>query len=104
MRQAVLGSSPKRVRLAAIAAGRHRSNEGGNMNVQADQLEALVAAIFERAESSSEEARTIARHLVGANLVGHDSHGVIRVNRYVEWVRDGKVRPNQQATVPFETD
>ena len=43
------------------------------MNLQADQLEALVAAIFERAESSPEEARTIARHLVGANLVGHDS-------------------------------
>ena len=61
------------------------------MNVQADQLEALVAAIFERTESSPEEARTIARHLVGANLVGHDSHGVIRVNRYVEWARDGKV-------------
>jgi uncharacterized oxidoreductase len=73
-------------------------------DIQADQLEALVAAIFERAESSREEARTIARYLVGANLVGHDSHGVIRVNRYVEWVRDGKVRANQQATIAFETD
>ena len=104
MREAMLGSSPTRFRLAAIAAGRHRQMQGGNMNVQADQLEALVAAIFERTESSPEEARTIARHLVGANLVGHDSHGVIRVNRYVEWARDGKVRANQQAAIAFETD
>ena len=73
-------------------------------NLEADQLEALVAAIFEHAESAPGEARTIARHLVGANLVGHDSHGVIRVNRYVEYRRDGKVRPNQQATIAFETD
>jgi uncharacterized oxidoreductase len=48
------------------------------MNVDARQLEALVAAIFERAESRPAEAATIARRLVGANLVGHDSHGVIR--------------------------
>jgi uncharacterized oxidoreductase len=78
--------------------------QGGNMNLQADQLEAMVAAIFEHAESAPEEARTIARHLVGANLVGHDSHGVIRVSRYVQYQREGKVRPNQRASIAFETD
>ena len=73
-------------------------------NVEANRLEQLVGAIFGRAESSPEEARTIARHLVGANLVGHDSHGVIRVSRYVGYWREGKVRANQHATIAFETE
>jgi uncharacterized oxidoreductase len=74
------------------------------MNVDARKLEALVATIFEHAESRPEEARTIARHLVGSNLAGHDSHGVIRVSRYVGYWREGKVRANQEATVTFATD
>jgi uncharacterized oxidoreductase len=64
-------------------------------NVEAKALERLVGAIFEHAESGRDEAETIARHLVGANLVGHDSHGVIRVSRYVGYWREGKVRANQ---------
>jgi uncharacterized oxidoreductase len=73
-------------------------------NLDAEKLERLVSAIFAHAESSPEEARTIARHLVASNLVGHDSHGVIRVSRYVGYWREGKVRANQQATIAFETD
>jgi hydroxycarboxylate dehydrogenase B len=74
------------------------------VNVEAEKLERLVRGIFQHAESSAEEARTIARHLVAANLVGHDSHGVIRVSRYVGYWREGRVRANQQATIAFETD
>ena len=74
------------------------------MNVQADRLEPLVGDIFEHAESAPAEAQTIARHLVASNLVGHDSHGVIRVSRYVDFWRTGKVRANQRATIAFETD
>lgn len=44
---------------------------------------------------SSDEARRVAASLVGANLAGHDSHGVIRVPRYVDWVRSGDIVPNQ---------
>jgi uncharacterized oxidoreductase len=73
-------------------------------DLEAKGLEALVADIFARAESGPEEAQTIARHLVAANLVGHDSHGVIRVSRYVGYWREGKVRANQRATIAFETD
>ena len=73
-------------------------------HLDAKALEQLVSAIFAHAESTPEEAQTIARHLVAANLVGHDSHGVIRVSRYVGYWREGKVRANQQATIAFETD
>ena len=63
------------------------------------QVESLVAAVFRAAGSSDEEARTIAEHLVDSNLVGHDSHGIVRVHKYVEWASEGLVVPNRHAQV-----
>ena len=45
-----------------------------------------VAAIFTAAGCDAEEGARIGRYLVEANLTGHDSHGVIRVPRYVHWL------------------
>ena len=39
------------------------------------------------------EAAAVADHLVEANLVGHDSHGVIRAPKYLEWVAAGELLP-----------
>ena len=50
------------------------------------------------------EAATIARRLVDSNLVGHDSHGVLRVPRYLDWMRDGTLRPNTAPTIVFDSD
>jgi uncharacterized oxidoreductase len=63
--------------------------------VPADELADFCARIFESAGSSLEEARAIAGSLVDSNLTGHDSHGVIRVPRYVNWVKSGELVPNQ---------
>jgi uncharacterized oxidoreductase len=71
--------------------------------VDAARLEALVGAIFERAGSCPTEARVLASHLVLANLVGHDSHGVIRLREYLPWLAEGKVRANRAARVVHET-
>ena len=46
----------------------------------------------------------IAHYLVDANLVGHDSHGVIRVPSYIDWLRAGKVLANQALKIVFEND
>lgn len=54
-------------------------------------LKDLLARIFAAAGGSGEEARVIAVNLVNANLAGHDSHGVVRTQRYCQWVADGKV-------------
>ena len=67
-------------------------------------LTRYVAAIMEGGGSHREEALTIARRLVDSNLVGHDSHGVLRVPKYLEWSRDGWLRPNQAASVVFDSD
>lgn len=74
------------------------------MAIQGERLAALTAAIFSNVGSSEEESETIARHLVEANLVGHDSHGVIRVSAYVRWVEEGNLVPNQSISVIFEND
>lgn len=67
-------------------------------------LQALVTEIFTAAGCEPTEAACISDHLVQANLTGHDSHGVIRTPIYVQWLKEGKVRANQQAKIVFETD
>jgi uncharacterized oxidoreductase len=74
------------------------------MKIRQDRLRALTAAIFQSAGCQPAEAERIAAHLVEANLVGHDSHGVIRVASYIQWLRAGKVLANQTIQVVFENE
>jgi hydroxycarboxylate dehydrogenase B len=64
-------------------------------HIPAKPLTDFCAEIFARAGCRSEEASRVSASLVDANLTGHDSHGVIRVPRYVDWVRTGDLVPNQ---------
>src|SRR5436190_23263815 len=72
--------------------------------VNAQKLVDFVARIMRNAGSRPDEAATIARRLVDSNLVGHDSHGVLRVSRYLDWMRKGWVKANQAPSVVFEND
>ena len=74
------------------------------MNLRQDRLKRLIAMIFATAGSNDHEAERISHYLVEANLVGHDSHGVIRVPPYVTWLLDGKIFANKHAQVVFEND
>jgi len=46
----------------------------------------------------AEEAMLVGESLVGANLRGHDSHGVMRIPSYLEACRKGEVRPTAPLT------
>jgi hydroxycarboxylate dehydrogenase B len=72
--------------------------------VAAPKLTELVTATMRAAGCSAIEAGTIAKRLVEANLVGHDSHGVLRVARYLEGMNKGWVKANQTPTLAFESD
>lgn len=74
------------------------------MNISHQRLERIVGDIFAAAGCNQAEHERIAHYLVEANLAGHDSHGVIRVSHYIDWLRAGKVRANQQLQVVFEND
>ncbi len=67
------------------------------------ELEQVCADTFARVGSTPDEAVRVARSLIGANLTGHDSHGVIRVPRYVDWVKSGDITPNQTVAILVDT-
>jgi hydroxycarboxylate dehydrogenase B len=73
------------------------------ISIPVSSLEQICADTFERVGSSREEALRVARSLIGANLTGHDSHGVIRVPRYVDWVKTGDIVPNQTIATLVDT-
>lgn len=66
-------------------------------------LEDYIGRIFQAAGCGAEEAGRTTRHLLSANLTGHDSHGIIRVPRYVQWLQDGMVFAGRSLSVVTET-
>jgi uncharacterized oxidoreductase len=56
-------------------------------------LEPFVTQIFVSKGASQAVAKQVAWSLVAANLRGHDSHGVIRVIEYVDWLDRGWIDP-----------
>jgi len=73
------------------------------ITIQAKPLEDLVREIFTKAGCSAEESARIAKYLVIANLTGHDSHGVQRVPRYLQWLADGDFIADRTVKVVSET-
>ncbi len=65
--------------------------------VHPEKLCALAARIVERAGGTAKESALVARHLVGANLAGHDSHGVGLVPLYVRGLAAGTLVPDTPA-------
>ena len=59
------------------------------INVTANSLEDFVTEIFEKAGCSNKDARIIGNCLVQTNLWGIDSHGVLRVAKYLDRLRTG---------------
>ncbi len=74
------------------------------MIISYERLKRFVSDIFAAAGCGQAEHTRIGHYLVEANLVGHDSHGVIRVSHYIDWLRAGKVRANQTLRTIFEND
>jgi len=72
--------------------------------IQIDKLENMCTRIFEGAGLSDEEAQRIAHSLVLSNLMGHDSHGVIRVTQYIKALKDGIVHADQRIKKIRESD
>ena len=67
--------------------------------IPAATLQDVVNRIFLASGCAPTEALRIATHLLGANLAGHDTHGVVRVPRYVEWQEAGHVLAGQAASI-----
>lgn len=71
--------------------------------IAAPDLEAYTRRIFLAAGASDAAADAVAAHLVMANLMGHDSHGVIRIPWYVRDIKAGLLDPRAEPCVERET-
>jgi uncharacterized oxidoreductase len=61
--------------------------------VGAEALESFTAGVLTKMGSGPKTAGEVARHLVTANLCGHDSHGVLRLSQYVGEADRGELVP-----------
>jgi LDH2 family malate/lactate/ureidoglycolate dehydrogenase len=71
--------------------------------IAAERLTSIGQALFEAAGTPRAEAELVMRHIVGANLVGHDSHGVIQIPTYLERIKNGHIVPGAPWTIVRES-
>ncbi|MGO9645958.1 MAG: Ldh family oxidoreductase [Candidatus Bathyarchaeia archaeon] len=69
----------------------------------AEELTNLARDILEAAGATKDEARIVSGSLVGANLAGVDSHGVLRLTSYVQGLRNGVIRSGVKNEIVKET-
>ena len=71
--------------------------------VDADRLTEIAARLLVGSGASEEEAEIIAHHSIGANLAGHDSHGIIQIPTYIDRVKRGHIVPGAEFEVLRDT-
>jgi len=64
-----------------------------------EHLRARAQAVLEAAGAPADLAQLVGHALVDANLMGHDSHGVIRLIEYTKLVHTGQIKPAARPTV-----
>ena len=79
-------------------------NADGSVTVQVDPLKTIISTTFIKLGCSNVEATRIAERLAGANLRGHDSHGVIRAPRYANYIEEGRQIPNVTVDIKIENE
>ncbi|HUY32304.1 MAG TPA: Ldh family oxidoreductase [Pirellulales bacterium] len=58
-----------------------------------ERISRIGIALFEAAGAPPGYARTVVDHLIESSLMGHDSHGVLRIPEYLDDVVQGRIMP-----------
>lgn len=69
-----------------------------------EKMRQWVCNLWRAAGSAEQEAQLTADHLVGANLAGHDSHGVGMVAPYVRSLEAGELQLNQRLSIVTDAE
>jgi hydroxycarboxylate dehydrogenase B len=67
-------------------------------------LTRLATSIFVAYGVPDDQAQIVGEALAQANLAGHDSHGIIRVPEYIDWLKCGVLQPRAEITIVKDTD
>ena len=70
--------------------------------MEARELESWASRFLHAMGAPSDIATEVARHLVGSNLAGHDSHGVLRMPQYKAQADMGLLKPQARPEVVRE--
>lgn len=79
------------------------SNEQDAATVTREALRRFAIDVFARTGMPAPDAATVAEVLVWANLRGVDTHGVMRIPRYVDLIDAGDMNPRPALAVRTET-
>ncbi len=71
--------------------------------LSAPEVVEFIRNVLVAVEVPAEDATVVARELCDANLVGHDSHGIMRLVQYVEMIDQGFVKPGGPFEIVRET-
>jgi uncharacterized oxidoreductase len=71
--------------------------------IEPQALTEFATSLFAAAGVPAGDAAIVARSLVGANLRGHDSHGVMRIPQYITFLERGDYLAGVQLAVEQET-
>jgi ureidoglycolate dehydrogenase (NAD+) len=71
----------------------------GDIIVTAEALKDFAARVFTACDVSADDAELWADILVWANLRGVDSHGVLRIPRYIQTLANGNINPRPNITL-----
>ena len=77
--------------------GRHEERRFG-----AAELTTVTTDVLQAMGTPRPTAELVAESLVLSNLVGHDSHGIVRLVQYWDWVKNGQIRPAEAPHVVSE--
>ncbi len=75
-----------------------------DVQLPTEQTRQWLFNLWRAAGSSEHEAQLTADHLLGANLAGHDSHGVGMVAPYVRSLQANELQLNQKLSIITDTD
>lgn len=70
---------------------------------KAEQLYDVGMGIFRGLGVNEEDAECVMDHLIQSNLMGHDSHGVIRIKDYADGIKSGRVNVKARPVIIRET-
>ena len=71
--------------------------------IQRDQLEDICATALAAAGASQADARLVADHLVDNDIIGHASHGVMRLREYADAIDRGELIPSAGPRIVSES-
>ena len=71
---------------------------------RAKDLESFLAGAFVALNVPADDAASVARLMVEADLMGHDTHGSFRLRQYVNRLRDGGTNPKPRIRIERESD